>query len=64
MKIKTEELLRMLKAGDDLYFHKEDICRILEVMFLKCQTLHSKSLINELRVVFSCVFDDIIDDEK
>ena len=53
-----EEVIRMIKHGNNIYFHQEDICRILEIINKMCETLHAKSLIEDLTGIFSCTVDD------
>lgn len=60
-----EEILRMIMQDDEIYFHRDDVCRIISRMESKCQSINAKSIVKELQKMFSCIFDDFtIDDEK
>ena len=58
MKVKLpEEIIRMIRYADDLYFNQIDICRILEKLEKKCHTLDGKRIIKEASRMFSCISD-------
>jgi hypothetical protein len=59
-----EETVRMIKQGNDLYFHQIDICRILEKMEKKCQSLDSKAMLKEALRIFSCTVDPFMEDDE
>jgi len=54
-----EELIRMVKLGKNIYFHQEDICRILEIIYAGCDSLSSKSRVKQAIEVFSCTIDPV-----
>jgi len=54
-----EELIRMVKLGKNIYFHQEDICRILEIIHSGCDSLSSKARVKQAIEVFSCIVDPL-----
>jgi len=54
-----EELIRMVKLGKNIYFHQEDICRILEIIYDGCDSLSSKARVKQAIEVFSCIVDPV-----
>jgi len=47
-----EEVVRMVKIGDDVYFHQKDICRILERLGEGCLSLESRAKLKEALEIF------------
>ena len=52
-----EEVVRMIKLHGHIYFHQNDICRILEQMEKNCSSLSAKSMMQEALRIFSCICD-------
>lgn len=52
-----EELVRMVKLGKTIYFHQEDICRILNLISDGCESINAKAKIGQAIEVFSCTVD-------
>lgn len=50
-----EEILRMIENKDGVYYHQEDVCRILKRLNGYCMTLSAKKIIKESLEIFSCV---------
>jgi len=65
MSIKLEEeIIRMIRFGTELYFHQNDICRILEKLEKKCHTLDGKRIMKEALRLFSCIADVEEDEDE
>ena len=52
-----EEVVRMIKLHDHIYFHQEDICRILLQLEKGCSSINAKAEMNEAIRIFSCICD-------
>jgi len=55
-----EEVIRMVRLGKTIYFHQEDICRTLELIYSGCDSLSSKARVKQAIEVFSYT-DDVLD---
>jgi prophage antirepressor-like protein len=53
-----EEIVRMIKLHGNVYFHQEDVCRILLLLEKRCASLNAKAEFHEALRIFSCVCDE------
>ena len=53
----NEEIVRMIKLHNKIYFHQEDVCRILLRLEKRCSSLSSKAEMKEAVRIFSCICD-------
>jgi hypothetical protein len=59
-----EELVRMVKLGSSIYFHQEDICRILEIIQSGCESINARVKIKHAIEVFSCTVDPLSSNDE
>ena len=56
-----EEVVRMIKQGNNVYFLQNDLCRILNLIKDGCESLNAKAKLQEVIEIFSCIVDPLDD---
>jgi len=56
-----EEVVRMIKQGNNVYFLQNDLCRILNLIKDGCESLNAKAKLQEAIEIFSCIVDPLDD---